>query len=484
MPIDYNNSWPLDVYKVSKHPNVKFLTTSLFKELMESGLYQRKPNKGGQSKVRSYVQLILLNAYNAHLYDEEMYIGYSRAESSYKKDSRYNKLFVSYSTFLKVIDKLTELGYIENIPGFRNRNTGFGRQSRFRATENLIQKIESFKIEQKMICRDTAYEEIIILKDKHKQLAEYEDTIKTKQMRRDLKHVNKALNKTFIGLYMSDGMYRGLKKKLQNSDEREPVNFNNKQLRRVFNNSSFDEGGRFYGGWWQNIPRQYRRLIVMGYIEDEYFDTTKIYEYETVELDYKSHHARMLYQLIDYDYGDKDPFKFKAYPKLRGVFKEAFYTMLNASSKRSAMGAIRKSIENNNKLTGQEITAKEVVEKIEKARHRIKQYFYTGIGLELQRKDAQIANKVMSEMLNQGIVTLTMHDSFIINAEYETELYECMENTFEETVGVKCEISRKMTFSEWADKFPSSYIKKFERSSFDTFYEYYDLWLEENGPKF
>ena len=27
----------------------------------------------------------------------------------------------------------------------------------------------------------------------------------------------------------------------------------NKFVRRIFNNGTFEEGGRFYGGWWQRI---------------------------------------------------------------------------------------------------------------------------------------------------------------------------------------------------------------------------------------
>ena len=41
----------------------------------------------------------------------------------------------------------------------------------------------------------------------------------------------------------------------------------------MFNNSSFDEGGRFYGGWWQRIDGKIRKDI-------------RINKIATVEIDY------------------------------------------------------------------------------------------------------------------------------------------------------------------------------------------------------
>src|SRR5262249_37427882 len=59
------------------------------------------------------------------------------------------------------------------------------------------------------------------------------------------------------------------------------VDFRKIRLHRVFNNT-LDEGGRFYGGWWQNIPSKYRRFITINGVP-------------TRELDYSNLHAAMLY---------------------------------------------------------------------------------------------------------------------------------------------------------------------------------------------
>jgi hypothetical protein len=54
------------------------------------------------------------------------------------------------------------------------------------------------------------------------------------------------------------------------------------QVHRVFNRSSFDNGGRFYGPWWQQCPKKWRREI---FINDA----------PTIEQDYSSLHIALLY---------------------------------------------------------------------------------------------------------------------------------------------------------------------------------------------
>ena len=43
--------------------------------------------------------------------------------------------------------------------------------------------------------------------------------------------------------------------RLKRDSNRTPIDVTQKRLRRIFNNGSFQQGGRFYGGWWQNIPK-------------------------------------------------------------------------------------------------------------------------------------------------------------------------------------------------------------------------------------
>ena len=105
-------------------------------------------------------------------------------------------------------------------------------------------------------------------------------------MRQLLHGYNKLLEKTFIDIQSLDVPRIELpeKKKRRQSNKQVFVNIthHDKFVRRIFNNKTFDDGGRFYGGWWQRIDSDYRKDIRMN-------DVT------TVEIDYSSLHVILAY---------------------------------------------------------------------------------------------------------------------------------------------------------------------------------------------
>ena len=66
-------------------------------------------------------------------------------------------------------------------------------------------------------------------------------------------------------------------------------------LARIFNDGKWGVGGRFYYGWWQEIPKRFRKYITI----DEGF---------TTELDYSALHPHMVYYKNDLEMGTIDPY--------------------------------------------------------------------------------------------------------------------------------------------------------------------------------
>ena len=79
----------------------------------------------------------------------------------------------------------------------------------------------------------------------------------------------------------------------QDKDKLQPVNLSKRTLRRVFGRGSFERGGRFYGGWWQNIPSAYRSVI-------------SINGKPTIEMDYSQYHPNILNNLHQAVLGNED----------------------------------------------------------------------------------------------------------------------------------------------------------------------------------
>ena len=129
--------------------------------------------------------------------------------------------------------------------------------------------------------------------DTRKQLVEYTDTDETQVMRNNLIRINQAISSRWIDLELSDDGFVVMqslmrpRKNRHNADDRQ-LNLTKTQLYRVFNDPEFKTGGRFYGGWWQNIPKRYRKDI---FIDDQ----------STVEVDYKSIHIMLLYAKLGLD---------------------------------------------------------------------------------------------------------------------------------------------------------------------------------------
>ena len=62
-----------------------------------------------------------------------------------------------------------------------------------------------------------------------------------------------------------------------------------------------------------------------------------------------------------------------------------------------------------------------------KSRHAaVARSFHTGIGLELQRVDGDMAESVQISLLGKGIECLPIHDSFIVAAKHVDHLREAM----------------------------------------------------------
>ena len=459
----YANSRNIDLNWISDHQAVENLVEELKKELFEKDMYERKRNSKQLDRIHNQIKVLILDLFLAYMADNKLYLGYSRTKGNYKQDGRYNYQGISYSIFVRrIIDTLIELDYLESKNGFRddpdkyNREYEFdvpkkryGRQSRMKATPKLTRKFRDYGLTREMIKRNVN-EEIIIKRDEDKNDVIYKRAPKkVKIMRENLRYINDVLENTFIGLYIDDKEFENLRIELRRSENREPINFSNKRLRRIFNNKSWDQGGRFYGGWWQLIPKEYRKFIRIG--NGEFGAWPKI---SCVEYDYNAQHARMLYAEVGINKGDSDPYEIEGFSEyIRKLLKRAFNIIVNTKSERGAAMAVDNSIEKKGWILPSEITdGKDLVERT-KANHRpISGLLFDKRGPYLQNKDSIIAEKIMLKMFKRGARVLPVHDSFLVAVNWQDDLKQVMEEAFLEVVGVHCPAIRKETKGEFNRK--------------------------------
>jgi hypothetical protein len=372
-----------------------------------------------------------------------MYVSYSRNRNDYKKGSRYSSLHFGYRNTIKTIDYLKKNQYIEDTKGlWREKNP---RQSRMRATPKLITLIkDTYKVATPMIKGDEKKEIIILKGEKDKkgnaEKIDYVDTEETIQMRKNLKLINRNLQKHAILLSLPDTKLKEIIARLRKNSNKGQIDFTDKRLHRTFNNGSFHEGGRFYGGWWQNIPREYRKFI-------------RINDKDVVELDYSGLHINMLYAMEKSPIPEGDVYHLEGYSNtntFRKFVKQLLQAFLNASSREEAWKAINGSVHRKNELelpdeipSTKEKDIFPLMDAFELKHEKIKHYFCTGKGINLQNLDSQMAEKVLLKFSAMGYAILPMHDSFIIHHGLEEELRKAMEDAFFELFGVKCKVNLK-----------------------------------------
>lgn len=330
-----------------------------------------------------------------------------------------------------VVKAAIEGGYVKEDLGYY-RPDGKGRVSRYTATSALRRHFIELGHRWQRITPPPPEKSIIIAlkpKGEDRKIAELTDHKNVKKMRSNLRRINTFLAKQCVLIDLPDHiLLSGIavdQSKLDDLASYAPpelrsfaINFQKVFLRRVFS-LSFDQGGRFYGGWWQLIKSDLRaRVLINGE--------------PTVECDFSSMALRMLYANEKVDPGMGDLYDLGLNYKndsvqSRKLVKGFVLAVLNDKKKTFRLSKY------DLKFLG--VTHKELFTALCKRHDPIKHHFYSGIGLRLQYIDSQIAELVMLDLINENEVCLPVHDSFLVRRGLQDKLTETMNKAFRKLLG-------------------------------------------------
>ena len=428
-----------DVHKWSDYAEINLVVDALFEEI-KTLRASKSIRIRGADKVKRQLKVILIDLWAASKLSANPYRAVSLNKTDYGNETRYKKIFLKYDYFAQVVKDLKELKYISLKLGFRNpEEPNKSRRTRIKATPKLIDKIinPDYGVDALVANKGSMAladynpdltRETIILRDKDtsgkKYNIDYVDTESTNAMRLNVLKINNKLANDRIALHVTDTQYAAMLRELSSKKNKNPtVDFTRNSVYRVFNNASFEQGGRFYGAWWIGIPKEYRKYITIG-------------RKPTVELDYSGHHFRILYSLDGLPPPD-DPYDIVGFDREKQ--KRASLIMINAFDEADATNAMK----------GEGISgAKKLIDAI-KARHsQISHHFFTGVGNNLMYQDSNLAEKVMLRMIDRRATILSLHDSFIVRNSYGNELEEIMNEEFENQFGSLTMLKYKKTEGE------------------------------------
>lgn len=401
----------LDLALWSDHVAVKNAADELLAELRVEGEIERVTDER-----RRAARVLLVNGYLRWLEDPPGEVSYSRNKARYMVPPRYNPSRVGYEPLISVIDGLANLGYLRKTgKGYYPRGSSAkGRQSRMQPTTKLTDLLgQKFGIDGSMIdVHPNA--EMVVLRDRDKRELDYRETRKTKGWRKLLADYNDLLKHKYISIDL--GEYPKLIR----------INLGRKFTRRIFNNSSFNEGGRFYGGWWQSVPRELRSRILVR-------------SKPTIELDFSGCQVVIVYANCGIDYFAAkrgDPYTTPRYgPSNRNLFKKVLLAALNADSRRAAKGAVQSDVNYGELVLPPGATVEDVLKELETYHADIGREFYSGKGTHYQYLDSLVAEKVIEHFTRvERDPVLCVHDSFIVEEGFSGVLENKMEESLRQVL--------------------------------------------------
>ncbi len=389
----------------------------------------RRRRAADRGRLRVILEAVTLELWLARRDTPTRWLAYSRGDLGYVGPDRYRHPEASKTTVTLVADFLTSTGLAEGRAGsYRREDHGFaqsgkGYLSRLRGTDALLPWADGQGLADDDVALNDRFE-LIRLKGQaktrrgRKPLLHYDDTPDTTAMRDRLRSwaAMMAGHEVTLGSDGTSGEKASgarLDDPLSDAEEFQARGAGSCRLYRIFNDGSWDRGGRFYGGWWQGLSKADReRLLIDGE--------------ETVELDFASLHPRLCYQLngAPLAAGD-DPYAVPGVPEeLRDVVKVAMMQLLNAQPGKARVKAPPGATA---RLKGR-MSYKALAAHLEARHSGISNWFRQGLrGLELQAIDAAIADVVMNYFtVAMKRPVLPVHDSFIVARRDERTLAETM----------------------------------------------------------
>ena len=335
-----------------------------------------------------------------------------------KQDSS-GKVFGSHSYTVSIVDWLLSQNMLEEQIG--NEFKGY---SRYRASGDLKAYLEGLGLIW-MPVKPMTREQLIIVRDKDPKTKNsfrvpLISSDKIEEELDQLETINVCLGGHCFSLNISNENLRQIVATDNAEDEIRHINFYQTQIVRIYARGQTNKGGRFYRGWWQHVPSDIRRHILIDgnkTVEIDYSGMSMrlLYASEGVELDLNTD----VYNLGFDDWmGDKDPRR----PIIK-TYVNAVFNDENETYRVSPKDLKLLDVSNQQELRDKLYTAHDRV--------NLKDRITSGWGLESQYLDSEIALQLMYQFAIHDDPLLPVHDSFITKKGNELYLQQLMLDTFE-----------------------------------------------------
>jgi hypothetical protein len=294
---------------------------------------------------------------------------------------------------------------------------GINRQSTIKAGKRLIPRIEALQLSPNDFMLDLSQEAIILKRTKkdyfdESEWIDYEDTSATGKYHEEVRRINEWLSCADIQV-------------IPELAARYKIDDANRLLRRHFNNNSFEQGGRLFGGFWQNMKKELRGQCI------------RIKGEPIVTLDYAQMNPRLLYAKAGLTPPEGDMYGIPGWDHWRAGLKKVFSTMLNVDKPPVRMPKDTRELFHN------KAKIKDIVAAIVEFHRPISHYFFTHVGLELMFRESQILVDILLQLREMDVIALPIHDAVVVAQSKAEKAHTVMVETFERHTGIAGKVDRE-----------------------------------------
>ncbi|MCB5206229.1 hypothetical protein [Methylovorus mays] len=401
-------------YRLPSTDSAKSLVRDVLSQLMEYeshlGLRKRKRKAADQQSFEALVTSLVCDLVHIHLSAPERMIHISLSKRTQGRIKRYHAYSFS-KTLPDVLQCMAspEMGFVHLEKG-RRGHFGEGKQTTILPGPRLLSRIKAAEIELGDLSVDIHQETIILKQSKGAhwdkgEWVDYQDDRTTVEYRDHMLRINQWLADADLHCDLFDDSV---------------IDVSDRLLRRIFNNGSFEQGGRLFGGFWQGMSKQQRKgnLFINGS--------------PIVTLDFSQAGPMIAYSLAGATPPSDDAYAIPWYstPKNRKSVKMVFNALLYSGKvptrfpKGTRDGFDKKA------------TFQTLMEKVAEVHQPIAHLFGTGVGFRIMFMESQILVKALLDCIDHGIVALPVHDALIVPKEKAEEVKGIMLESFKEVTGI------------------------------------------------
>lgn len=418
-------------WKIGK--NLEEIRDNMVIEYLSFNQLPHKESSSQYIKISNVIGCLLLNlAYSVRVGNLAISVPLDR--SQFSQTTIYNGVDtgrkISYDYFISVVNWLTDAGYAHLEKGYVISWKDNTRGTRSEVMPDQIQPSllifteylwEKVKATQKDISDIPTIPDVIQMRDENKKVIE-------KSLGREEKRLIKVL----------DSYNFSSRKFVITVGE----TYYDIQLRKVFNNSSWKQGGRSY------VTGEGSGIMKRSFRKDIRIDGNP-----TVEIDFKSLHPSMIAEFQGYKLPDGfDPYgiQLEGYDKktLRSIAKIAFMCIFNSKNLTQATAAVSQELRDLRDDDGKHvptqwkeqglvppvIQVKLILQEL--AMHNIyaQDWVFSGKGIFLQNTDSKIMDLVIQQFLDVDEFMIPVHDSVVVEERLKDFAINAMQVAYKQVM--------------------------------------------------